>query len=61
MPPYLAAVLAIVALAGATIGYVFYESALSPDDWTYQGQNQWKDSGLHGAPAPIAVLVSRHY
>jgi hypothetical protein len=52
--PYLAAVLAIVALAGAPVGYVFYESVLSPDTWVYQGNNQWKDGGVYGAPGPIA-------
>ena len=54
MNPYLAAVLAIVALAGPPVGYVFYESILSPDDWVYQGSSQWKDGGVHGVPGPIA-------
>jgi hypothetical protein len=54
MSPYLAAVLAIIALAGPPVGYVVYESILSPDDWVYQGGGQWKDGGMHGAPGPIA-------
>jgi hypothetical protein len=54
MSPYLAAVLAIIALVGPPIGYVFYESALSPNDWIYQGNSQWADGGYHGAPGPIA-------
>jgi hypothetical protein len=54
MSPYLGAVLAIIALAGPPVGYVFYESVLSPDNWVYQGGSQWKDGGMHGAPGPIA-------
>jgi hypothetical protein len=54
MNAYLAAVLAIIALAGAPVGYVFYETALSPDTWVYQGSNQWKNGGVYGAPGPIA-------
>ena len=54
MSPYLIAGLAIVALAGPPIGYVFYESALSHDNWGYEGGHQWKGGGIHGAPGPIA-------
>ena len=54
MSPYLAAVLAIIALVAPPIGYVFYESVLSPDDWVYQGNSHWTDGGVHGAPGPIA-------
>jgi hypothetical protein len=54
MSPYLGAVLAIIALAGPPVGYVFYESVLSPDNWVYRGGSQWKDGGMHGAPGPIA-------
>jgi hypothetical protein len=54
MSPYLAAVLAIIGLAGPPVGYVFYESVLSPDNWVYQGGSQWKDGGMHSAPGPIA-------
>jgi hypothetical protein len=54
MSPYLAAVLAIVALVGPPVGYVFYESVLSSDNWVYQGKGQWTDGGVHGAPGPIA-------
>ena len=54
MSPYLAAVLAIIALAGPPVGYVVYESILSPDNWVYQGGGQWKDGGYHGAPGPVA-------
>jgi hypothetical protein len=40
----------------ATSGYVFYNSALSPENWIYQGgvATNWKDGGVHGAPGPIA-------
>ena len=36
-------------------GFVFYQVALSPNNWIYQGGNagNWKDSGYHGAPGPI--------
>lgn len=54
MSPYLAAILAIIALLGPPVGYVFYESVVSPNDWVYQGSNQWADGGYHGAPSPIA-------
>ena len=50
-------VLAAIALAGAPVGYVFYQAVLSPDSWTYEGgpANNWKDNGVyHGAPGPIA-------
>jgi hypothetical protein len=56
MSSLLKAVLILVASAGPLVGYVFYESALSPDNWIYQGGSptNWKDGGLHGAPGPIA-------
>jgi hypothetical protein len=54
MSPLLKAVLALVALASPPIGYVFYETALSPDNWIYQGGGNWKDGGYHAAPGPIA-------
>jgi hypothetical protein len=53
MNAYLAAVLAIVSLVGPPVGYVFYESVLSPDTWVYEGSGQWKDGGVYGAPGPI--------
>ena len=31
----LKSVLILTVLAGATAGYVFYESAFSPNDWIY--------------------------
>ena len=33
-------VLAAIALAGAPVGYVFYQAVLSPDSWTYRGALQ---------------------
>jgi len=50
-------VLISLALSGvATTGYVFYQAALSPDNWIYEGGNaaNWKNGGIHGAPGPIA-------
>jgi hypothetical protein len=56
MSPLLKAALILVALAGAPVGYVFYESGLSPNNWIYQGgaDTNWKNGGLDGAPGPIA-------
>ena len=52
----LALALVVTALLGAPVGYVFYQSTLSPDNWVYQGGSptNWKDGGVHGAPGPIA-------
>jgi|HubBroStandDraft_2_1064218.scaffolds.fasta_scaffold1825496_1 hypothetical protein len=49
-------VLVAIALIGAPVGYVFYQAALSPDNWIYEGASpgNWKDGGAHGAPGPIA-------
>ena len=46
----------LVALAGVPAGYVFYQAAVSPHNWIYEGPNpgNWKDGGVHGAPGPIA-------
>ena len=40
----------------APVGFVFYQAALSPDNWIFQGgrASNWKDGGYHGAPGPIA-------
>ncbi|WP_143198905.1 hypothetical protein [Bradyrhizobium sp. NAS80.1] len=49
-------VLFLLAASGAvTTGYVFYNAALSPDNWVYQGGSptNWSDGGVHGAPGPI--------
>ena len=48
-------VLMLVALAGAPVGFVFYESSLSSHDWAYAGgaPTNWKDAGYHGAPGPV--------
>jgi len=46
--------LAVVAGLGATVGTVFYNPALSPDNWIYQGGGNWKDGGYHAAPGPVA-------
>jgi hypothetical protein len=35
-------------------GYVFYNAALSSDNWIFQGGTNWKDGGYHAAPGPIA-------
>jgi hypothetical protein len=50
-------VLVALALSGvATTGYVFYNGALSPDNWVYEGgkATNWQNGGVHGAPGPIA-------
>jgi hypothetical protein len=44
--------LAIVALT-ASVGTVYYNGALSTENWIYQGGGSWKDGGYHGAPGPI--------
>jgi hypothetical protein len=56
MSPLLKAVLMVIALGGAPVGYVFYNAVLSPENWVYEGGkiSNWKDGGYHGAPAPIA-------
>jgi hypothetical protein len=46
-----------IAAIGATAGVtVFYNPALSPDNWIFQGgsPSNWKDGGYHSAPGPIA-------
>jgi hypothetical protein len=44
----------LIALTAPLAGYVYYNSALSPDDWVYQGGgNNWKDAGIHAAPGPL--------
>jgi len=35
------------------VGFVYYNPALSPDNWIYQGGGNWKDGGYHSAPGPI--------
>ena len=50
-------VLVLTALAGAPVGYVFYNATLSPDAWRYGGAlpSNWTDIGAyHAAPGPIA-------
>ena len=50
-------VLAALVLSGtATAGYVFYDGALSRDNWVYEGgrATNWQNGGVHGAPGPIA-------
>jgi hypothetical protein len=46
-------VLAIVAVT-ASVGTVYYNGALSSDNWIYQGGGRWKDGGYHAAPGPLA-------
>ena len=51
----LKAALIVLGLA-VPVGFVFYEVALSPDTWVYQGgkPSSWKDGGsYHGAPGPV--------
>jgi hypothetical protein len=40
----------------APVGFIFYQAALSPNNWIFQGgrASNWKDGGYHGAPGPIA-------
>lgn len=47
--------LIVIGLA-APAGFVFYQAALSPNNWIFQGGNpsNWKDGGYRGAPGPIA-------
>jgi hypothetical protein len=50
-------VLAALVISGtATAGYVFYNGALSRDNWVYEGgrRTNWQNGGVHGAPGPIA-------
>ena len=50
-------VLAALVISGtATAGYVFYNGALSRDNWVYEGGRpaNWQNDGVHGAPGPIA-------
>ena len=50
-------VLAALVISGtATAGYVFYDGALSRDNWVYEGgrATNWQNGGVHGAPGPIA-------
>jgi hypothetical protein len=57
MFPLIKVVLALLAVSGiATVGYVFYDGALSASDWIYQGgaPSNWTSGGVHGAPGPIA-------
>lgn len=56
MSPLLKTVLTALALAGAPVGYVFYNELLSPDNWKYEGGSpgNWVDAGYHAAPGPIA-------
>jgi hypothetical protein len=51
-----AVLIALAAIVGVPAGYVFYNSFLSPDNWTYQGgsPSNWKNTGYHAAPGPIA-------
>jgi len=52
----LLAALILTAALGAPVGYVFYQSSLSPDNWVYQGGSptNWRNGDIHGAPGPIA-------
>jgi hypothetical protein len=57
MSLFLKVILIILVVSGTVAtGYVFYNSALSADNWVYRGGSatNWKDGGVHGAPGPIA-------
>jgi hypothetical protein len=45
-----------IALKGVPVGYVFYQAAVSADNWIYEGHSpgDWNDGGGRGAPGPIA-------
>jgi hypothetical protein len=54
--------LVLTASLGAPVGYVFYKSSLSSDNWVYRGGSptNWKDGGAHsgggsthGVPGPL--------
>ena len=50
-------VLAALVVSGvATTGYVYYNGALSGNNWVYEGgkATNWQSGGVHGAPGPIA-------
>lgn len=55
MSTLLKVALFLTALAGPPVGYIFYNAALSSDNWVYEGHFHWKDGGAHyhGAPGPI--------
>jgi hypothetical protein len=56
MSPIQIALLTLALLMGPAlgVGYVYYNGALSPDNWIYEGGLSWKDGGHHAAPGPIA-------
>jgi hypothetical protein len=48
--------LIFIATFGAiSIGYIFYQAAMSPNDWIFQGgsSSNWNNGGYHGAPGPV--------
>ena len=51
-----AVLVGLVLFGAATTGYVYYNGALSPDNWVYEGgkATNWQNGGVHGAPGPIA-------
>ncbi len=46
------ALLVLVLTTPVAVGYVYYNGALSPDNWVYEGNGQWRDGGVHAAPGP---------
>jgi hypothetical protein len=40
-------ILITIALTGVPVGYVFYQAAVSPDNWIYAGPSpgDWRDGG----------------
>ncbi len=54
MSPIQVALLVVALLCGPPVGYVFYNAAISPDNWIYKGNFNWQDGGYHSAPGPIA-------
>ena len=49
-------ILLTIALTVVRVGYVFYQAAVSADNWIYQGASpgDWNNGGVRGAPGPIA-------
>lgn len=56
MSPKLLIALVFIALSGVSVGYVYYNPSLSPDNWVYEGHSptNWNNGGVHPAPGPIA-------
>jgi len=55
MSTFLKVLLFVIALTGVPTGYVFYNAAVSPNNWVYKGHGHWANAGPHyaGAPGPV--------